>query len=148
MDRVEYICSDCNESKQGLVSHDVCPSCSEAHGNEFEVKAQMRLTAEQRAKRRRTAEQQAKRRQAEKAWEWMRDEALQRAEFECEECGITQSEHRADESLLPPDSGLHVHHITKEASFDDPRCAHSLDNLRVLCYGCHMEAHEELNWSG
>jgi len=66
-----------------------------------------------------------------------REEALERADYRCERCGITDDEHRERDDLFPPNGGLHIHHKVDTTEFDDVSKAHELDNLEVLCAECH-----------
>ncbi|PSQ56992.1 HNH endonuclease [Halobacteriales archaeon SW_7_71_33] len=63
-------------------------------------------------------------------WKRSRMEAVERDDHECQRCGKTE-----DEIGRNPD----VHHITPVREFEDPRQAHSLDNLVTLCRSCHAK---------
>lgn len=65
-------------------------------------------------------------------WERQRRKALRRDDYECQQCGITQSEHRSR-----TDIGLDVHHKTPIRTFQAPEDANTLDNLVTLCRSCH-----------
>ena len=60
-------------------------------------------------------------------WLVLRKQALERAEFSCEDCGKTG---------VP----LQVHHIEYPKSFEDD----SVDNLVVLCEMCHFKEHNRV----
>lgn len=64
-----------------------------------------------------------------------REEALQQAGYQCEQCGLTDEEHRQRDGLFG--EGLHVHHKKDTTAFDDMSKAHDLSNLVVLCADCH-----------
>lgn len=57
-------------------------------------------------------------------WLNFRDKALIAARFQCEECGYEEN--------------LNVHHLTYSNIGNE-----SLDDVQVLCYRCHMQAHED-----
>jgi 5-methylcytosine-specific restriction endonuclease McrA len=63
---------------------------------------------------------------------YQRKKALERDQYECSHCGITQSEHQRKFR-----HGLHVHHIV-------PRCkggSNYVENLLTLCRDCHTAVH-------
>lgn len=62
-----------------------------------------------------------------KHWQKVREKALMRARYECEECGW--------------DENLNVHH----SSYKNLGKPEELDDLHVLCYRCHMQEHEDLD---
>lgn len=79
------------------------------------------------------------------SWRRQRKKALERADYRCERCGITDNEHR--ETHVEPTRGvgfgLDVHHRVSvtlfrrwELCIDD---ANILSNLQVLCQSCHKE---------
>lgn len=68
-------------------------------------------------------------------WRERRWEALQRDNFECQDCGMTMRECRGQYEV-----GLHVHHIVPYREFDSDEEAHKLDNLETLCPQCHADA--------
>ena len=61
------------------------------------------------------------------AWDELRRQALEDADFTCDDCGKTG---------VP----LHVHHIEYPKSFEDD----SLENLEVLCEMCHFIVHNRV----
>lgn len=69
-------------------------------------------------------------------WRTAREKALIRDEHECQDCGLTDEEHRERW-----ENGLHVHHIVPYHTFDDPEAAHGLWNLLTLCWRCHERRH-------
>jgi hypothetical protein len=69
-------------------------------------------------------------------WDTAREEALERDGYECQDCGLTDEEHRELQAR-----GIHVHHIIRYRTFDDPESAHGLWNLLTLCWRCHMQRH-------
>lgn len=66
------------------------------------------------------------------SWPEQRRKAIKRDGWRCQDCGITQREHR-DQSNI----GLDVHHKTPVTDFDNRNDAHELDNLVTLCRSCH-----------
>jgi len=70
-------------------------------------------------------------------WAEARSRSLESANFECEECGMSQEEHRDNWSV-----GLHVHHIKRVRSFEQYSDAHSVENLETLCVKCHNNRHK------
>lgn len=78
-------------------------------------------------------------------WRRQRRKALERADYQCERCGITDDEHR--EKYVEPTRGvgfgLDVHHGVSVRLFkrwDLPiEDANRLSNLEVLCQSCHRE---------
>jgi len=66
------------------------------------------------------------------SWPTQRQKALLRDQYRCQECGITDAEHRESNSR-----GLHVHHIMPYREFDTDREAHRLENLLAVCTACH-----------
>ena len=75
-------------------------------------------------------------------WHIQRKKALERSNYCCESCGLSDKEHREQR-----DYGLHVHHIVPRRNFenDDPE-QNALSNLTVLCHQCH-EMYEGTNLS-
>lgn len=72
-------------------------------------------------------------------WSEKREEAIERDDSECQDCGISMTEHKKRYK-----QGLHVHHkvARKQILSDDPtreefELANSLDNLVTLCASCH-----------
>lgn len=65
-------------------------------------------------------------------WYRKRRSALIRDQYRCQRCGITDPEHRNEQSF-----GLDIHHIEPLRSFDSPEEANRLDNLLTLCRKCH-----------
>ncbi|WP_225741317.1 HNH endonuclease [Halorussus halophilus] len=62
-------------------------------------------------------------------WPQARQRTLERDDHTCQRCGDTNNELGQN-----PD----VHHIHPVRTFDDPRNAHTLDNLICLCRTCHL----------
>jgi hypothetical protein len=75
-------------------------------------------------------------------FEEAREEVLERADYRCERCGITDDEHRERDDLFPPNGGLHIHHKADTTEFDDVSKAHRLSNLVALCAECHQKENE------
>jgi len=61
-------------------------------------------------------------------WTEQRQKARERDNFECQACGM-------DESDYPRE--LSVHHITPVRKYDQPEDANELDNLITMCEQCH-----------
>ena len=59
-------------------------------------------------------------------WEDRRKRVLERDDYECQECGAT-------------DTTLQVHHITPISEGG----SHSLDNLKTICRSCHASEHPQ-----
>lgn len=78
-------------------------------------------------------------------WRRQRRKALERADHQCERCGITDDDHR--EKYIEPTRdvgfGLDVHHRVSVRLFkrwDLPlKDANRLSNLEVLCQSCHLD---------
>lgn len=77
-------------------------------------------------------------------WQEAREKVLERDGYECRGCGMTHEEHKQDDSLFPPDKGLHVHHKIKASTFDTPKEANKINNLVSLCYDCHQTAENDV----
>ena len=73
--------------------------------------------------------------------ERQKDKAKQRDDYMCQNCGMTQEEHCAKDWGHPfwNGTGLHVHHVKRQATFDDGEDPHRLSNLETLCLKCHSE---------
>ena len=69
------------------------------------------------------------------SWSESRLEALRNANSECEECGMSNTDHVDAYS-----QELHVHHIIPFREFDSEEKANNQDNLKVLCSSCHKKA--------
>lgn len=67
-------------------------------------------------------------------WEENRAEALERAGFECQSCGMTQEQHSEEYGFE-----LHVHHVRPVGEYEDYDDAHNMENLAALCLDCHAE---------
>ncbi|WP_123538875.1 HNH endonuclease [Halosimplex salinum] len=77
-------------------------------------------------------------------WVYARKQARERDSFECQLCGVHESEFERE---------LDVHHIIRVADFDDPQQAHTLENLVTLCRSCHItvediDIRELVKWDG
>lgn len=75
-------------------------------------------------------------------WRTQRRKALERDNYECQDCGLTRDEHYDEYGR-----DLHVHHITPFRTFDDSANANQLENLITLCQTCHNE-HEHRTEDG
>lgn len=75
------------------------------------------------------------RRHSGEKWEEVRKKVKKRDNYRCKDCGITDKEHREDDSLFG--KGLHIHHIIPVKEFQDPKKAHTMENLMSLCADCH-----------
>ncbi len=72
-------------------------------------------------------------------WAEQREKALERDNYQCKSCGMTQDEH---EDAYGRD--LAVHHLTPIREFRsdgnlDAEAANTLDNLMTVCRGCHKQ---------
>lgn len=67
-------------------------------------------------------------------WEKRRQEVLERDNYRCQRCGVTQFYHVEVYGF-----GLDVHHETPLKEFSDLKKAHHMDNLVVLCRTCHTK---------
>jgi len=65
-------------------------------------------------------------------WLEQREQALERDDYQCTECGIERYEH-----IEQYDLDLHVHHKTPLRTFDEPKDANYLENLQTVCIACH-----------
>lgn len=59
--------------------------------------------------------------------------------YKCQDCGMEQDEH-----LERHGEKLHVHHIQKARSFDDPAERNDESNLITLCRSCHLGKWEQM----
>lgn len=66
-----------------------------------------------------------------------RREVRKRDEHKCQDCGMAQEDH-----LDKHGEKLHVHHIQKARTFDDPEKRNDKNNLITLCRGCHSRWEE------
>jgi len=67
-------------------------------------------------------------------WRDARRRALDRDDYECQDCGLTRDEHYGEFGY-----DLEVHHIEPFRTFDDATDANQLTNLITLCTTCHIE---------
>jgi len=67
-------------------------------------------------------------------WLVQREKALERDDYECRVCGLTNEKHQAAH-----DQSLHVHHIQPLRTFDEAEEANNIENLVVLCQSCHKQ---------
>lgn len=65
-------------------------------------------------------------------WYRFAEKARKRDDYECQRCGINQSEYKQEHGVA-----LDVHHVKAVDTFRHPRKAHTLDNLVTLCRPCH-----------
>lgn len=65
-------------------------------------------------------------------WPKLRQRALEADDYQCQGCGISEDDHRAEHGV-----GLSVHHIRPVTEFDEPADADTVDNLVPLCRDCH-----------
>lgn len=68
------------------------------------------------------------------SWRDQRERVLERDGYECQDCGISDEEHRQQDA-----GGLHVHHVTKLREFESVERANRTDNLVTLCRQCHSD---------
>jgi len=66
-------------------------------------------------------------------WQEARQEALERAGYECQSCGISNKQHKKRDDLFG--GGLHVHHKTATSEGG----THAQENLVVVCARCHPD---------
>lgn len=74
------------------------------------------------------------------SWHKKRKEALECDEYECQRCGMGESEHQEAHGC-----GLHVHHKRPFRKFENKEEAHRLSNLQTLCAECHVVIERERN---
>jgi 5-methylcytosine-specific restriction endonuclease McrA len=67
-------------------------------------------------------------------WNPQRRKALQRDDYECQDCGMTRDEHHDEYG-----TDLEVHHKTPIRTFEDTQIANQLSNLITLCTSCHSQ---------
>ena len=65
-------------------------------------------------------------------WRYIRKEILDRDDYECQYCGLTDAESQEQYGC-----SLHVHHRTPVRNYDSVEDAHERDNLVTLCNRCH-----------
>ena len=65
-----------------------------------------------------------------------RIKTLERDNFQCQECGMTQEQH-----FILYKTGLAVHHID-EKGFGSKNKNNNMENLITLCFRCHKRGHE------
>jgi hypothetical protein len=65
-------------------------------------------------------------------WDEKREEAIERDDERCRECGMPRDEHR---DRFGHD--LHVHHLVSLREVGDYSEANELENLKTLCAQCH-----------
>lgn len=68
-------------------------------------------------------------------WDSKKKNAVRRRDgYECQGCGMSNERH---ESMF--NEVLHVHHVVKARSFDDPHKRNAMENLVTLCHFCHTK---------
>jgi 5-methylcytosine-specific restriction endonuclease McrA len=65
-----------------------------------------------------------------------RQEVLERDNFQCQECGMTQEQH-----FILYNKCIAIHHIDGKGIYSEVK-NNNLDNLITLCYRCHMLIHK------
>lgn len=70
-------------------------------------------------------------------WPRQREKALERDDYQCVDCGMSQAEHRSEY-----DTGLHVHHQRPIREYINSETltrseGNQLSNLVTLCHACH-----------
>jgi hypothetical protein len=73
-------------------------------------------------------------------WQRIREKILERDSYKCQNCVITDEEHKNRDDLWPPWGGLHIHHITPFKDFDNTNKANQAENLVALCASCHASS--------
>lgn len=67
-------------------------------------------------------------------WNEARRKTLERDDYTCQECGMTQDEHKEKYGY-----SLEAHHIIPFRTFDDSEEANKLENLVTVCTQCHIQ---------
>jgi 5-methylcytosine-specific restriction endonuclease McrA len=65
-------------------------------------------------------------------WEEQRQKCLERDEYECRACGMSQAEHHEQFG-----TGLNVHHVIPHREFESTEAANDVGNLVAACSSCH-----------
>lgn len=73
-------------------------------------------------------------------WLEQRRRTLERDGYACQDCGLTNDDHKRQYGRE-----LHVHHVQKLRTFDEPAEANRLDNLVTLCESCHYMKWEPMS---
>lgn len=63
-----------------------------------------------------------------------REEVLDKYDYLCQSCGMTQEEHKEKFS-----QSLHIHHVMPAGKFEDPEKRNSISNLVPMCSSCHTK---------
>lgn len=74
------------------------------------------------------------------SWRTQRKEAIERDNFQCQDCGLGQNKHQEKH-----DKDLEVHHKRPLRTFDDTSEANKLENLVTLCVKCHSKREYQNN---
>jgi hypothetical protein len=67
-------------------------------------------------------------------WPEQRQKALKRDDYECQDCGMSVSQHERRF-----ETSIHVHHIIPARKFEDYQKQNRTDNLITLCVDCHKK---------
>lgn len=74
------------------------------------------------------------------SWRTQRQKALDRDNFQCQDCGMGQDKHHEKHG-----KELEVHHKKPLRTFDDTSKANRLENLTTLCVKCHSKREYKMN---
>jgi len=70
-----------------------------------------------------------------KTWRKVREDVIQRDGAECQLCGVSRNQHKADMGI-----DLDVHHIIPQDQIEDK---YDKTNLTTLCRSCHIKTEQE-----
>ncbi|ELY68839.1 homing endonuclease associated repeat-containing protein [Natrinema versiforme] len=65
-------------------------------------------------------------------WIYIRKDILERDDYQCLACGLTEDEHQEEFG-----TSLNVHHRNPVRNYEEPEDAHDPENLVTLCRSCH-----------
>lgn len=135
-----FECDDCGHVEFTESWPDECPSCIE-NGRDDETQNRRQAKREAPVSRTPVGEDFEDHRYSAYygvEWEAARERVLERDGYECCNCGLSDEEHRADDTLFG--GGLHIHHKTPAHEFESEEEANAMKNLASLCANCHRKA--------
>lgn len=135
-----HLCPDCSVVYYSSEGNE-CPACGDTPKSSLKYEKDVDKSAENKREQSYSKDYDAfdYERYGEN-WQKVRAEVLERDDYKCQKCGLSNEEHKKRSDLWPPWGGLHVHHLVPFVEFDSKEEANKMKNLVSLCASCHASS--------